>query len=66
MASKTIKEINARNDKRAKYLARQMDRLLSNPDGPPIEITPEIERALNTPVSQLPIDFTVRGAISSS
>jgi hypothetical protein len=56
----TIAEINARNRRRAEYRRRLVERLCGS--GGPIQITPEIERALNTPVNELPVDQVILGA----
>lgn len=62
MKRPTAAEINARNRKRAQYRARLGDRLWNTSSGP-IETTPELERALNTPLNDLPVDHTLRRAL---
>jgi hypothetical protein len=61
MKRPTVAEINARNRKRATYRARVVERLFGA--GGPIEVTPEIERALKTPVNKLPVDQVLLGAL---
>lgn len=62
MKRPTAAEINARNRKRAQYRSRLEDRLWNTSSGP-VEITPELERALNTPLNDLPVDHTLRRAL---
>lgn len=63
MKRKTPAEINARNRKRAHYRNRLLDRLTGASGNGPLEITPEIEQALSTPVTELPKDMAAQGAL---
>jgi hypothetical protein len=58
----TPAEINQRSAKRIRYRQRLAERALGAARGP-IEVTPEIERELNTPVNELPVDQNLRGAL---
>lgn len=62
---KTLLRMNARNDRSARYRERLTERLL-DPQPRKLESTPEIERALNTPANELPVDLVLRGALRRS